>query len=39
MKLYIIGNKIKLDSIVEWKRICEDPDEFLEVRRVNWDWK
>lgn len=32
-------HKIKLDSIVEWKRICEDPDEFLEVRRVNWDWK
>ena len=30
-------HKIKLDSIVEWKRICEDPDEFLEVRKVNWD--
>lgn len=30
-------HKIKLDSIVEWKRICENPDKFLEVRKVNWD--
>ena len=28
---------VKLDSIAEWKRICDDPDEFLEVRRVSWD--
>ena len=29
--------KIKSDSIAEWKRICDDPDEFLEVRKVCWD--
>lgn len=28
---------IKLDSIAEWKRLCDDPDEFLEVRNVRWD--
>ena len=30
-------HNIKLDSIAEWKRLCDDPDEFLEVRNVRWD--